>query len=206
MKKILPIVVLLLFPWHLARGQVPYLEEVKALGVISGQGMACGSSKHPTFEMLARAIMLTKAPTPQMLNEAAYIYSEEKADTYLSKQMDGYYQCDAIVRRFDNQDIFKINLYADGTLKMPDGQIITPRQPYDASALYKADKQIEIKARAIYEGAPARVPDGTPAPVITSVKPDAPKAVSVSAPATPLSGSGEEYAPAMIKHISRRSN
>lgn len=40
MKKILPIVVLLLFPWHLARGQVPYLEEVKALGVISGQGMA----------------------------------------------------------------------------------------------------------------------------------------------------------------------
>lgn len=78
MKKILPIVVLLLFPWHLARGQVPYLEEVKALGVISGQGMACGSSRHPTFEMLARAIMLTKAPTPQMLNEAAYIYSEEK--------------------------------------------------------------------------------------------------------------------------------
>ena len=74
MKKILPIVVLLLFPWHLARGQVPYLEEVKALGVISGQGMACGSSRHPTFEMLARAIMLTKAPTPQMLNEAAYIY------------------------------------------------------------------------------------------------------------------------------------
>lgn len=120
--------------------------------------MACGSSRHPTFEMLARAIMLTKAPTPQMLNEAAYIYSEEKADTYLSKQMDGYYQCDAIVRRFDNQDIFKINLYADGTLKMPDGQIITPHQPYDASALYKADKQIEIKARAIYEGAPAVFP------------------------------------------------
>lgn len=206
MKKILPIVTLLLLLWRPACGQVPYLEEVKALGIISGQGMACGSTKHPTFEMLARAIMLTKAPNPKMLNEAAYLYSEKKADTYLSKQMDGYYQCDAIIRRFDNQDIFKINLYADGTLKMPDGQIITPRQPYDAGSLYKADKQIEIKARTIYEGAPARVPDNVPAPVITSVKPDTPKPANISHPAAPSVGNNEEYAPAMVKHLSRRKN
>ena len=193
--------------WALsAQAQMPYLDEVKALGAVAGQGMACGASKYDTFELLARAILISKAPSDKMQSEAVYTYNEAKANAYISKQMDGFFECDVINRRFDNQDIFKINLYADGTLKMPDGQIITPRQPYDASALYKADKQIEIKARAIYEGAPARVPDGTPAPVITSVKPDAPKAVSVSAPAAPASGSGEEYAPAMIKHISRRSN
>lgn len=206
MRTILLTTVLLTFPWHIAYGQMPYLEEVKALGIISGQGMACGSSKHPTFEMLARAIMLTKAPSQQMLTEAAYIYSEEKANTYLSKQMDGYYQCDAINRRFDNQDIFKINLYADGTLKMPDGQIITPRQPYDASALYKADKQIEIKAKAIYEGAPARVPEDIPAPVISSVKPDKTGFSVFNAPALPDNSGSEDYAPSMIKHISRTNH
>lgn len=206
MRKFFLSAVLLALPWNIAYGQVPYLEEVKALGIISGQGMACGSSKHPTFEMLARAIMLTKAPSQQMLTEAAYIYSEEKANTYLSKQMDGHYQCNAIVRRFDNQDIFKINLYADGTLKMPDGQIITPRQPYDASSLYKADKQIEIKAKAIYEGAPARVPEGVPAPVISSVKPDKNSFSGLNAPAMPNNSGSEDYAPSMIKHISRKNH
>ena len=206
MRKFFLSAILLALPWNIAYGQVPYLEEVKALGIISGQGMACGSSKHPTFEMLARAIMLTKAPSQQMLTEAAYIYSEEKANTYLSKQMDGHYQCNAIVRRFDNQDIFKINLYADGTLKMPDGQIITPRQPYDASSLYKADKQIEIKAKAIYEGAPARVPEGMPAPVISSAKPDKSGFSGFNTPAMSNASGADNYAPSMIKHISRNNH
>ena len=206
MRKFFLTAFMLLLPWNMAYGQMPYLEEVKALGIISGQGMACGSSKHPTFEMLARAIMLTKAPNQQMLTEAAYTYSEAKASTYLSKQMDGYYQCDAIIRRFDNQDIFKINLYADGTLKMPDGQIITPRQPYDASALYKDDKQIEIKAKAIYEGAPARVPEGVPAPIISSVKPDKSSFSGLNAPAVPDNIGSKNYAPSMIKHISRNNH
>ena len=182
--------------------QSPYLEEVKALGIISGQGMACSSSKHPTFEMLARAIMLTKAPNEKMLNEAAYIYSDAKANTYLSKQMDGYYQCNTINKRFEAQDIFKITLYADGTLKMPNGQIITPRQPYDASQLYVADKQIEIKAKAIYEGAASRLPDNIDAPTITSVPPLENKQNKIAAPSY-NNFSTQDYTPSAIGHLSR---
>ena len=171
MKNILIASILGLFIHSQAQAQMPYLEEVKALGIISGQGMACGSSQHPTFEMLARAILITKAPNPNMLTQAAYIYNEAKADTYISKQLDGYDQCDIINRRFENQDIFKITLYADGTLKMPDGNIITPNQPYDANSLYKTDKNFEQKVRSIFEKAPSRLPNNIGEPVINSIKP-----------------------------------
>lgn len=170
-----------------ALAQMPYIEEVKALGSVSGQGMACGASKFDTYEMLARAIMLTKAPSPQTLNEAVYQYSESKANAYISKQMDGFYQCPAINERFDAQDIFKITLYADGTLKMPDGKIISPITAYDANQIYKADRNIQIKAKAIYDGAPGRTPNNGSAPKFESVKPNIVKPSQVSAPQPILS-------------------
>lgn len=74
---------------------MPYMEEVKALGAISGQGLACGSTKYDTFELLARAILLTKSPSDKLQNDAIYAYSEAKANAYMSKEMDGF----LIVRR-----------------------------------------------------------------------------------------------------------
>lgn len=55
-----------------------------------------------------------------------------------------------INRRFDNQDIFKATLYRDGTIKMPDGTLVTPRQPYDATLVY--NKDADVDAEAIYNG------------------------------------------------------
>ena len=205
MKKILIAGILGLFMHAEAQAQMPYLEEVKALGIISGQGMACGSLQHPTFEMLARAILITKAPNQNMLTEAAYIYNEAKANTYISKQMDGYDQCDIINRRFENQDIFKITLYADGTLKMPDGNIITPQQPYDANSLYKADKNFEQKIRSIFEKAPSRLPNNIEEPVINSIKPEN-KSSTKAIPSgynNQQTYSGETYAPSSVGHIRR---
>jgi len=205
MKKILFACIFGLFVHTTAQAQMPYLEEVKALGIISGQGMACGSLQHPTFEMLARAILITKSPNPHMLTQAAYIYNEAKADTYLSKQMDGYDQCDIINRRFENQDIFKITLYADGTLKMPDGNIITPQHPYDANSLYKADKNFEQKIRSIFEKAPSRLPNNIEEPTINSIKPENKSSTNVlsSGYNNQQTYSGEAYAPSSIGHISR---
>ena len=135
-----------------AQAQMPYMEEVRALGAIAGQGLACGSTKYDTFELLARAILLTKSPSDKLQNDAIYAYSEEKANAYISKEMDGFYECAAINRRFDNQDIFKAVLYADGTIKMPDGQILTPRRPYDATMIYKKNPDSLKEAKAIYNG------------------------------------------------------
>ncbi len=205
MKNIIFINILAFFICTNIQAQMPYLEEIKALGIISGQGMACGSAKHSTFETLARAIIITKSPNQNLLNEAAYVYNEAKANTYLSKQMDGYDQCNLINQRFDQQDIFKITLYADGTLKMPDGNIITPHQPYDASSLYKADKQLDNKIRAIYEKAPSRLPKHAGNPIINSIKPENKSSTNTipSGYNNPQTYSGEAYAPSSIGHIRR---
>ena len=135
----------------IALAQMSYLDEVRALGAVSGQGLACGASKYDSFELLARAILISKAPSDSFQTQGMYAYNEEKANAYISKQMDGMYNCAEINRRFDNQEIFNATLYADGTIKMPDGKIITPRQPYDASVIYKKDDEQKIRAQAIYD-------------------------------------------------------
>ncbi len=135
-----------------AQAQMAYMEEIRALGAISGQGLACGSTKYDTFELLARAILLTKSPSEVITGQAIRAYNEEKANAYFSKQMDGGYDCADINRRFDNQAIFQAVLYADGTIKMPDGQILTPRRPYDATLIYEQNNQDHEQAKAIYDG------------------------------------------------------
>lgn len=190
-----------------AAAQMPYIEEVKALGAISGQGLACGSSKYDTFELLARAILLTKSPSDKLQNDAIYAYSEAKANAYMSKEMDGFYECASINRRFDNQEIFKAVLYADGTIKMPDGQILTPRRPYDATMIYKKDSRVRENAKAIYNGSEAKI-------LKVDVKDDtigasrAMKAQAAAAQSVPevreTEPVAEELPPPTIGHISRR--
>ena len=133
-----------------ALAQMPYMEEAKALGIIAGQGLACEASKYKTFELLARAIILTKSPSDIQQNAALKAYLEKKADVFVSKQLDNFADCANIAQRFDNQQIFQATLYTDGTLKMPDGQILTPRKPYDASAIYDFKAQDLQHANAIY--------------------------------------------------------
>ena len=162
MKKIVLAVLVLLLNAATARSAEPYLEEVKALGIVSGQGLACGASKFDTFEMLARAILITKASSDRQQAEGMRVYNEAKADAYISKQMDGFFECAQINRRFDNQLIFRATLYADGTIKMPDGQIFTPRNPYDATLVYKKGDNGRSEAERIYKKrANRRVPAGT---------------------------------------------
>ena len=133
-----------------AYAQMPYIEEAKSLGTIAGQGLACEASKYQTFELLARAIILTKSPSDSQQSAALQAYMEKKADVFVTKQLDKFADCQNIARRFDAQDIFKATLYADGTIKMPDGQIITPRVPYDAASIYDIKSQDLQHANEIY--------------------------------------------------------
>lgn len=149
MKKILLLLIVLLFATPV-KAQISYEEEARALGIIAGQGLACGSSKYDTFELLARAIILTKSPNDAMQQKALKIFTEEKADVFVTHQLNNFVGCSDVVKRFDNQDIFKITLYGDGTLKMPDGQILTPRVPYDATMIYDKKLNVRKRAAAIY--------------------------------------------------------
>ena len=149
MKKIFFILVVLLVATPV-KAQMSYEEEARALGIVAGQGLACGSSKYDTFELLARAIILTKSPNDNLRQKALKIFTEEKADVFVTHQLNNFAGCDDVVARFDNQDIFNITLYGDGTLKMPDGQILTPRVPYDATMIYDKKSNVRQRASAIY--------------------------------------------------------
>lgn len=130
--------------------QVTYMDEVKALGAVAGQGLACGSTRIDTFEMIARVILITKARSDAEQAAGMRAYNEEKANAYVSKQMDGMFECNDIVRRFDNQDIFSSKIYADGTIQMPDGSMYTPRAPYDVTAVNSKDNDQKKHAQEIY--------------------------------------------------------
>ena len=130
--------------------QMAYEDEARALGAVAGQGLACGSAKYDTFELLARAVLLTKSPSDELMEKGLKIFTEEKADVFISKQLDNFADCPNIVSRFDAQEIFKATLYGDGTIKMPDGQILTPRNPYDASMIYDKNSNVRQRATSIY--------------------------------------------------------
>mgnify|MGYP004557744347 CR=1 FL=1 len=125
-----------------AQEEPSYIEEMQGLGIVAGQGLACNASKYDTFELLARAYLISKASSNEVQAQGMREYNSAKVNTYVSKQMDGFFECGQIRRDFDNQLIFKSTLYGDGTIKTPDGKIITPRQPYDATLIYKKDPKI----------------------------------------------------------------
>lgn len=211
-KKLLFITLLLFFQTSEAAAQMSYHEEMRALGSISGQGLACRAAQYDKYEMLARAIMLTKAPSPQRLQDGVYAYNTAKADSFLAKQRDGGYLCGEIVSLFDNQEIFQIVLYEDGTLKMPDGEIITPKTPYDAKQIYQRDDKLKDGLKEVYAGsvqnAQAKIQaahvqapeaDFTPnQPLVLQSEPSQARAIR----RVPV----EEEPVSTIGHISRRSS
>lgn len=128
-----------------------YFEEVYALGTMSGLGLACKSQKYHQFELLARAIVVSKAANDQMQKDGMQRFNSGKAETFMSMEANNFANCDIIRQDFDNQKIFKSTLYSDGKIKLYDGTLITPRKPYKASSLYTKDREAFIKADAAYK-------------------------------------------------------
>lgn len=158
MKKALLTFALLLFGWHdIAAAPKPtYLEEIKSLGAVAGEGLACRAKKYHQFELLARAILVGKAPNSKLQQEAMRTYNNAKVGTYTMIYDNGFENCDDIVYNFNRQKIFSSVLYSDGRVKLYDGTMITPRKPYDASKLYKKDPNVYAKAEEAYKKAVAQ--------------------------------------------------
>ncbi len=136
---------------------ITYQEEMYALGAVSGQGLACKSSKYHQFELLARAIVIGKAPNAAVQEDGLRQYGAGKASAFMEMEETQFAGCAEILQRFDKQPIFKSVLYSDGRLKLPDGTLIKPRQPYDASKLYVKDRDAFIKMDTMYKNSVAEM-------------------------------------------------
>ncbi len=136
--------------------KITYLDEMNALGSVSGQGLACKSQKYHKYELLARAILVSKATSDQVERDGIISYNTGKVDAFMAMEASNFADCAEVIRQFDNQKIFQSVLYSDGRIKMYDGTMITPRKPYDASKLYVKDREAFLKADAAYKKAVAR--------------------------------------------------
>lgn len=133
------------------RKKLTYPEEMYVLGTVSGQGLACKSKKYHQFELLARAVVVGKATSDEQQKEGLQRYNAGKVDAFANMEAQNFSDCAMVLSSFENQAIFKSVLYSDGRLKFPDGTLITPRRPYDASKLYVKDREAFIKADAMYK-------------------------------------------------------
>ncbi len=128
-----------------------YLEDVKSLGYISGEGLACGAKRYPSYEMIARAYLVSSARSDKEQAEGMYEYNAAKARAYMDRRGDGYFNCGEINQRFNNQKIFSATLYKNGTIKLPDGKVVKPRQEYDATLVYDRSEDERSKLNAYYD-------------------------------------------------------
>lgn len=145
----------LLFNTVNAAEKISYYEEMYLLGTTCGQGLACKSQKYHKFELLARALVVSKAANSQMQQEGMRRYNAGKAEAFMNMEASNFANCDSIRNAFDNQKIFESVLYSDGRIKLYDGTLITPRKPYQASKLYVKDREAFIKADAAYKNSVA---------------------------------------------------
>jgi hypothetical protein len=118
------------------KAESDYLESVKSLGYISGEGLACNVATYPAYEHLARAYLVSSARSDEEQGQGMYQYNQAKVRAYLRERRESRANCAEVTYRFNNQKILKAKLKKNGTLIMPDGKVITPRQKYDATLLY----------------------------------------------------------------------
>ena len=130
-----------------------YIEEATALGSIAGQGLACRAKKYHKFELLARAIVVTKAKNDQMQRDGLRAFNEAKVNAFMDIESEKFSDCDEIVYSFNRQKIFEAVIYRNGKIKMPDGKVLVPRKEYDVSKLYKKDSKAFAKGDAAYKKA-----------------------------------------------------
>ena len=135
----------------MAADKLSYADEMYSLGTVCGQGLACKSQKYHQFELLARALVVSKAANDQMQKEGMQRYNDGKAAAFMAIEEVNFADCDIVREEFDSQKIFQSVLYSDGRIKMYNGELITPRRPYDASKLYVKDREAFVKADAAYK-------------------------------------------------------
>lgn len=137
----------------IAAPKISYTEEAAALGSVAGQGLACHAKKYHQYELLARAIVKSKAQSQKMEEDGFYAFNEGKVTAFMDILNNDFADCDDINYAFNRQKIFQSTLYSDGKIKMFDGSMITPREPYKAAELYKKDPEAYLKAEAMYKNA-----------------------------------------------------
>ena len=103
--------------------------EIQHLGMAAGAALACDVQEElKNFELIASRIIANKAPTKKQEIKDLKVYAAEKLRAYRLQKNTAPISCREVVRDFKNQRIFQSTVYADGSVKLPDGVLLRARK------------------------------------------------------------------------------
>lgn len=104
------------------------INENEQLGMMAGLALACNAGgKLDDYELIASRLLANTAQTDLEEKKAVRQYAEAKFRAYKEQKETPQAGCGEILESFSNLPIFKSVVYADGTIKTPDGKVLKPR-------------------------------------------------------------------------------
>lgn len=102
------------------------MTDAERLGIMAGSAVACGSTKKlDDFELIASRILANQSATDEIENANVRTYMETKYRV-MNMQKKDMGTCDEVLRQFNSLPIFQSIVYADGSVKLPDGKWSKP--------------------------------------------------------------------------------
>lgn len=103
--------------------------DASQLGMMAGLALACDAgAKLDDYELIAARILSNQAQTKANEKKSAKEFAEAKFNAFQKQKQAPEATCGEILESFNHLSIFKSVVYADGTVKLPNGQFLKPRK------------------------------------------------------------------------------
>ena len=117
------------------------INENEQLGMMAGLALACNAgAKLDDYELIASRLLANTAQTNAEQRQAERQYAEAKFKAYKEHKASPQASCGEILESFSGLPIFRSVVYADGSIKTPDGKFLKTR-PEEKKAREQAKKQ-----------------------------------------------------------------
>lgn len=127
MRVFLLIFMIFLAPFN-ASAQSQSGKDTESIGTLAGVVLACGAYRQLyQFEEILSRYFSNTAPSQAAEEAALRLYASAKANSYTFQRGRSKRNCAQTIADFSKMDIFKFELYSDGTIKTPDGKFLYPR-------------------------------------------------------------------------------
>ena len=102
------------------------MTEAQQLGTWAGIALACNAGNRlDDFELIASRIIGNQATSDEERTTAFKEYASEKLRTYKLQKSKPASSCTQVLEHFDKLPIFRSVVYPDGSVKLPDGKVLS---------------------------------------------------------------------------------
>lgn len=127
MRVFLLVFMIFLAPFDTARAQQSG-KDTESIGALAGVVLACGAYRQLyQFEEILSRYFSNTAPSQAAEEASLRLYATAKANSYTFQRNRSKRDCPQTLADFSRMDIFRFELYSDGSIKTPDGKFLYPR-------------------------------------------------------------------------------